>query len=69
MPPEMAERILAQWVDRIIDDGIEWGILRGFHRLTLTIDDPFQKQTLEIVGTVNDQLDSKTTIRITGEES
>lgn len=69
MPPEMAERILAQWVERIIEDGIEWGILRGFHRLTLTIDDPFQKQTLEIVGTVNDQLDSKTTIRITGEES
>lgn len=65
----MAERILAQWVDRIIDDGIEWGILRGFHRLTLTVDDPFQKQTLEIVGTVNNQLDSKATIRITGEES
>ena len=68
MSPEMAQRILAQWVNRIIDDGVQWGILRGFHRLTLTVDDPQQKQTLQVIGTVNDQLEPTTRIRITGEE-
>lgn len=68
MTPDLAQRILTQWVNRIIDDGVQWGILRGFHRLTLTVDDPQQKQTLEIVGTVNDQLQPTTHIRITGEE-
>lgn len=68
MSPEMAQRILTQWVNRIIDDGVQWGILRGFHRLTLTVDDPQQKQTLQVIGTVNDQLEPTTHIRITGEE-
>lgn len=68
MSPEMAQRILAQWVNRIIDDGVQWGILRGFHRLTLTVDDPQQKQTLQVIGTVNDQLEPTTHIRITGVE-
>lgn len=68
MSPEMAQRILTQWVNRIIDDGVQWGILRGFHRLTLTVDDPQQKQTMQVIGHVNDRLEPTTHIRITGEE-